>query len=449
MAFRDVLKASVYVVMYARNVLFSRATETFLKNLADRVAENPQVKKYIKSNLRTWLINDYPDVKRIRKAGSQDPEWLHDALERGDDVYSLDLDDDEIEELITEWIYYLNTLSGDISRISIPQLKVKYENYVENKFKEDYRNGEEVVHSYSDGFTWKLVFGESALKREGELMNHCVGDYCSAVSKGGVKIYSLRDAWNKPHVTLEVRPNGTLQQAKGNSNKAIKVDYVPYVIDFLRRMHIKVRDADPELLRSGILFTGKDYIDIRSMPPNYFIGGSLTLEDLNFPIHFPRGLTITSLRVNATPVTFDQGLTVDGLLWLSDIDRVELPANTTVYNLRITDVRSVSIQPGFHAEGIVRIVNAGSVELPPNMWVEEDLILRSSRISQLPEGLHVGGVLNIVGTQIQEIPSSVSYGKLIADKSFHNKTFGVNRKAEMNKIMEELDDFDAFDWKPL
>lgn len=65
------------------------------------------------------------------------------------------------------------------------------------------------------------------------------------------------------------------------------------------------------------------------------------------------------------------------------------------------------------------------------------------------EGLHVGGVLNIAGTQIQEIPSSVSYGKLIADKSFHNKTFGVNRKAEMNKIMEELDDFDAFDWKPL
>ena len=54
-----------------------------------------------------------------------------------------------------------------------------------------------------------------------------------------------------------------------------------------------------------------------------------------------------------------------------------------------------------------------------------------------------------MGTQIQEIPSSVSYGKLIADKSFHNKTFGVNRKAEMNKIMEELDDFDAFDWKPL
>jgi hypothetical protein len=259
----------------------------------------------------------------------------------------------------------------------------------------------------------------------------------------------LRDARNKPHVTLEVRPDGTLQQAKGNSNKAIKVDYVPYVIDFLRRMHIKVRDADPELLRSGILFTGKDYIDIRSMPPNYSIGGSLTLEDLNFPIHFPRGLTITSLRVNATHVTFDQGLTVDGLLWLSDIDRVELPANTTVYNLRITDVRSVSIQPGFHAEGIVRIVNAGSVELPPNMWVEEDLILRSSRISQLPEGLHVGGVLNIAGTQIQEIPSSVSYGKLIADKSFHNKTFGVNRKAEMNKIMEELDDFDAFDWKPL
>lgn len=40
MAFRDVLKASVYVVMYARNVLFSISTEIFFRHLMNNVAEN-------------------------------------------------------------------------------------------------------------------------------------------------------------------------------------------------------------------------------------------------------------------------------------------------------------------------------------------------------------------------------------------------------------------------
>lgn len=448
MAFRDIIKASVYVVMCARNVLFSISTEIFFRHLMNNVAENSQVKKYIKSNLRTWLINDYSNVELIRRASSVDPQWVQEALDRGDEIYYIDLDRDA-EDLITKWVRYLNTLNGDISRISVPQLKVKYEKYLETATKMKYKDGEEVIREYSNGFAWKRVFSKEALLREGELMNHCVGDYCKETANGNTSIYSLRDTYDKPHCTIEVRKGGDLEQVKGNSNKPVKPEYIPYVLDFLKRMPVKVRDASRELLLSGILFTGRNYIDLRNLPPNYSIEEDLTLDKLDFPIHFPRGLTITSLRVNATHVTFDQGLTVDGLLWLSDIDRVELPANTTVYNLRITDVRSVSIQPGFHAEGIVRIVNAGSVELPPNMWVEEDLILRSSRISQLPEGLHVGGVLNIAGTQIQEIPSSVSYGKLIADKSFHNKTFGVNRKAEMSKIMEELDDFDAFDWKPL
>lgn len=74
MAFRDVLKASVYVVMYARNVLFSISTEIFFRHLMNNVAENSQVKKYIKSNLRTWLINDYSNVELIRRASSVDPQ---------------------------------------------------------------------------------------------------------------------------------------------------------------------------------------------------------------------------------------------------------------------------------------------------------------------------------------------------------------------------------------
>jgi len=48
---------------------------------------------------------------------------------------------------------------------------------------------------------------EEALKYEGNTMGHCVGGYCPDVLEGRTRIFSLRDANNEPHVTIEVRPN--------------------------------------------------------------------------------------------------------------------------------------------------------------------------------------------------------------------------------------------------
>ena len=45
---------------------------------------------------------------------------------------------------------------------------------------------------------------QDALKYEGDIMKHCVGGYCQSVESGQTKIYSLRDAKGKPHVTIEV-----------------------------------------------------------------------------------------------------------------------------------------------------------------------------------------------------------------------------------------------------
>lgn len=45
------------------------------------------------------------------------------------------------------------------------------------------------------------------LAAEGDAMGHCVGGYCDDVLTRGTKIYSLRDAKGRPHVTIEVRPD--------------------------------------------------------------------------------------------------------------------------------------------------------------------------------------------------------------------------------------------------
>lgn len=47
---------------------------------------------------------------------------------------------------------------------------------------------------------------EDALKYEGDTMKHCVGGYCEDVASGKSRIFSLRDAQGRPHVTVETKP---------------------------------------------------------------------------------------------------------------------------------------------------------------------------------------------------------------------------------------------------
>jgi hypothetical protein len=120
---------------------------------------------------------------------------------------------------------------------------------------------------------------EDALKYEGDTMGHCVGGYCPEVAEGRTRIFSLRDAKNEPHVTIEVKPpkkydewdvfeqfrggihdamragdigaenyvakkltelnspNNRRQQIlqiKGKGNAKPKKDYIPYVQDFVK-----------------------------------------------------------------------------------------------------------------------------------------------------------------------------------------------------------------------
>jgi GNAT superfamily N-acetyltransferase len=154
------------------------------------------------------------------------------------------------------------------------------------------------VHKdYGDGFKWiELALPESrdttkghpksgeqaykqledALEYEGNTMGHCVGGYTPDVAQGKSRIFSLRDAKNEPHVTIEVKPPKkydeddvfeqfpggvfdamksrdvgaqkyiadklaelnnaphSIKQIKGKANAKPKKQYLPYVHDFVK-----------------------------------------------------------------------------------------------------------------------------------------------------------------------------------------------------------------------
>lgn len=78
---------------------------------------------------------------------------------------------------------------------------------------------------------------ENALKREGNLMAHCVASYVNKISDKH-KIYSLRDKDNKPHVTFEIslEKSGNVSQIKGKGNGSIHPKYITAVLKFLKSL---------------------------------------------------------------------------------------------------------------------------------------------------------------------------------------------------------------------
>lgn len=117
-------------------------------------------------------------------------------------------------------------------------------------------DGRPIVNTY----TGAVAVGKSPaeaylagrLAEEGNQMGHCVGGYCEDVASGASKIYSLRDAKGRSHVTVEVEPTTpkhraadtaqdlsresipSILQIKGKQNRAPNPEYLPYVQDFVR-----------------------------------------------------------------------------------------------------------------------------------------------------------------------------------------------------------------------
>lgn len=99
---------------------------------------------------------------------------------------------------------------------------------------------------FGDGFRFVELKGQAAFQREGNMMGHCVASY---YGKSESTIYSLRDTGNNPHCTVEVLKNSDqVQQIKGKGNGPIHPKYINYVVQFLEKVGMEVRDSELENL---------------------------------------------------------------------------------------------------------------------------------------------------------------------------------------------------------
>lgn len=108
-----------------------------------------------------------------------------------------------------KWILYLNSALSELSAIP-----------------EDNLLDLPIEKKEWEGWTIQEVRTKNDLEAEGNKMNNCVGSYYDYVLTNKTRIFSLRDSYNEPHVTIETSPDvKEFHQIKGHSNSQPKEEY--------------------------------------------------------------------------------------------------------------------------------------------------------------------------------------------------------------------------------
>ncbi len=232
------------LIALARNVLNTDGWDRF----TSQYQNVPEIYDWLNRQFRKWALNEGPSTK-VTNLSDDAPDWARRAFETGGELVLLDYDElRDIAQPIIDYFNHLLSQGERIQNISVPDAIAKehawhksFEVKDARRFKED---GITVIKTYPDGYSWVRLYGRSSLNREGDLMGHCVGDYCQRVRHGSTIIYSLRDPKNGPHVTLEADPSGEVQQIKGKANEDVIKKYQPYCVDFLAQQGFSTINMD-------------------------------------------------------------------------------------------------------------------------------------------------------------------------------------------------------------
>jgi len=163
-------------------------------------------------------------------------DWVTNTL--GAEAKKRELKTEEVEHIID--FLASTSVPKRISKMSYVQAKASAEKWLKTQIKKgsaikELPSDTETILDFKDGFRVVRLVGENAYKREGFLMRHCVADYYGR----NVEVYSLRDANNMPHCTMEKD-----KQIKGKGNGDIHPRYIDYIVKFLGFTGMKVGDSE-------------------------------------------------------------------------------------------------------------------------------------------------------------------------------------------------------------
>ena len=258
---------------------------------------------------------------------------------------------------------------------------------------EDDPGGIETALQLPDGWRWVRLTTPEALDYEGRRMRHCAGE--GSYDRFRTTIYSLRNAANEPHCTVEFDTGvERIRQAKGRANSGVAGKYMDAfaaLLDRLRpkRLHTHLSEfaiaEDRSILRvsraaewppgtrllHNLVLT--NHRDVHELPERMHINGALVLANCSLR-ELPRDLTIrqTLAGLSLSPVT-------------------ALPEGLTVGLLSLEDSAVKTIAPGTRVLKELNLVHSQVRALPAELTVGELLILDGGAVGALPPDLEVAG----------------------------------------------------------
>lgn len=179
----------------------------------------------------------YPELESYSRMKNMFERWINtnelvDFLRAYPNFQIGNYSPDDMEETIIEWHHVQSGKGAGKLYEPTKQEFIVYGPQWENK--------------EFNGWTIQEVRSTNDLQVEGNKQDHCVGgdDYCKGVDKGTVKIFSLRDPKNYPHVTIESDPGITIfNQIMGKSNSEPKSEYREMIKEWVMSLGHDVSDG--------------------------------------------------------------------------------------------------------------------------------------------------------------------------------------------------------------
>lgn len=245
----------------------------------------------------------------------------------------------------------------------------------------------------ADGFSVGRMLTPEALDRETAAMQHCVGlgSYDRNLDDERRGLYSLRDAFNKPHATIEVdHAANALLQLVGKQNEMPIAKYLKVLAPFIEAEGL---DSGETASMGFVIGKGGIVHHVSEIPDGAEFDRTLSLRgygDDPVSIRIPSGITVKG------DLILDNGF--EGLL--------TMPATVTG-DVHASTMNLPDISPEFRFGGGLHFEGSWVGDLPAGLHVRGDLVLKHCRKVVLPSGLVIDGDLDLTQSNVDELPDDI------------------------------------------
>lgn len=253
--------------------------------------------------------------------------------------------------------------------------------------------------------SYRSLLDETEAMSNGQGVAHfCLGNgVYDAYLEGAGMVLSLRDSDNRPHVTVAIRNDGSIDQLQGRCNSTPKPAYFAHIWAMAERVHLKSSESSGSQARNvGLVGVDNRFVPVTSLKRGARVEGGLSLKGYPFEVRLP------------------EDLTVDGTLDATEVRLTELPSGLTV-------------------KGDCILKGCPLTQLPPLLKVTRRLDISATKITHLPPDLeaadlHCNG-LPIPEPEVREFLFRASIDTLVKP-SFKRTTTGLADVAQVEKAWQ-------------